>query len=565
MRHIPRRSLLGLSPLALCSCGKSDPYFGKTGPPSKQALIYAIASEPSSLDPAGALGGTEFYVLPALFDGLVSTDPESLEPRAALATHYEVNASLTEFTFYLRGHANPRGTRLPRPGSTAEPASWSDGHPVLAQDFVFAWRRMVDPSAANAYASSFYPVANAYEISQGKSRPESLGVQADGDFLLRVSLRRPAAHFLKLIGMPQFAPVPRHVVQGTGPSWAQPGRMVSSGPFLLHEWKPYERIVLRRNPWYFDASRVRLEEIRFLPVSDGATSVNLYKTGDAHAMHGRAVPPLWIPALRGRKDFQTTAALRSLFHAFNTTRPPFDNRLLRYACHMATNKREIVRWLDGGQTTASGVIPSFRGYQGIQSLPVVVGDGDYDVLSYNPAAARQLLVLAGVSKLAFDLTFPNRPKSKEIAQILQQQWRNNLGAEVRLVMLEWNAWNQTALSFDYSGVIESGIGAEYADPNTFFELFTGGYDGSGWSDSEFKRMVDAANATGDPAGRMARLANCEERLLREMPVLPLLFDSHSYLQKPYVHGMTPNALDIPQFRTAWIDTNWSRAHDDTGN
>lgn len=233
---------------------------------------------------------------------------------------------------------------MPRAGSAGNLASWSDGHPVLAEDFVFAWRRMVDPRAANTYASSFYPVANAYEISKGKSRPESLGVQADGDLLLRISLGRPAAHFLKLIGM-QFAPVPQHVVQGTGPSWAQPGRMVSSGPFLLHEWKPYDRIVLRRNPRYYDAARVRLEEILFLPISDGATSVNLYKTGEAHAMHGRAVPPVWIPALRRRNDFQTS--LRSGACSMRSTdaaavRPPAGALRLSHG-HKQARDRAVAR------------------------------------------------------------------------------------------------------------------------------------------------------------------------------------------------------------------------------
>jgi oligopeptide transport system substrate-binding protein len=396
----------------------------------------------------------------------------------------------------------------------------------------------------------------AISISEGRARPESLGIQADGDFALRINLRQPNAYFLKLIGMPHFAPVPRHVVEGSDSSWARPGRMVSSGPFLLHEWRPDDKIVLRRNPCYYNAGCVQLEEILFLPITDGVTSVNLYKTGEAHAMHGRAVPPLWIPALRGRKDFHTTPALRSLFYAFNTTKPPFDNRLARNAFNLATDKDEIVRFLGGGQRRAHGVIPPFAGYEGIRTLPIMAGGRSYDVLSHDPAAARELLGLAGISKLAFDLTFPNRPRSKEIAEILQQQWRTTLNAEVKLFAKDWNAWIRTALSLDYNGVIESGVGADYADPNTFFEFFTGRADGSGWNDSEFNRMIDAANAIADPVSRMEKLAACEEHLFRAMPVLPLFFDSYSYLQKPYVRGMTPNSLDVPQFRSTWIDTNW---------
>jgi oligopeptide transport system substrate-binding protein len=143
-----------------------------------------------------------------------------------------------------------------------------------------------------------------------------------------------------------------------------------------------------------------------------------------------------------------------------------------------------------------------------------------------------------------------------MAQILQSQWHTNLGVEVHLTMQEGNVWVQTLQLLAYRGAIEVGLGADYADPNSFFDNFDGRFDGSGWTDPEFRRLVDEANAELDHITRMRKLAKCEERLLRAMPVLPIFFDCYSYLQKPYVRGMAPNLFDIPQFRTAWIDTNW---------
>jgi oligopeptide transport system substrate-binding protein len=273
-------------------------------------------------------------------------------------------------------------------------------------------------------------------------------------------------------------------------------------------------------------------------------------------MHGRAVPPLWIPALRARKDFHSTPAYRSLFYAFNTTQPPFDNALVRYALQMATDKQEVTRFLDGGQTPARTVIPPFGEYHGTTTLSVEADGRDWDVLSYDPAGARELLRVANVESLTVDVTFPNRPRSKEIAEILQGQWHTNLGARVNLRIVERNVWMQTAISTSYQGVIESGQGPDYADPNGILDLFTSRSDGSGWIDAEFDRLLEAANAEGDATARMRKLAACEERLLRAMPVLPLFFDSYSYLEKPYVGGMTKNVLGVPQFKTAWIDTNW---------
>ena len=332
--------------------------------------------------------------------------------------------------------------------------------------------------------------------------------------------------------------------------------MPSCGPYLLHEWKPYDRVVLRKNPRYYSADRIHLDQILFLPIVDGATAVNLYKAGAVHAMHGRAVPPLWIPALRARRDFYSTPAYRSMFYEFNTTRPPFDNPLVRYAVHMATNQQEVVRFLAGGQVPARTVVPQLGGYRSATSVEVQAGGRTWDILSYDPDAARELLRIASAEQLHVEITFPRRTRSPEIAEILQSQWRVNLRARVTLNVLERNVWIQTIMSGAHRGVIESGWGPDYADPNGIFDLFTSRIDGSGWTDAEFNRMLDAANAEPDAAVRLRKLSECEKRLLLAMPVLPLFFDSYCYLEKPYVRGMTKNVLGVPQFKTARIETNW---------
>jgi ABC-type oligopeptide transport system substrate-binding subunit len=420
---------------------------------------------------------------------------------------------------------------------------------------VWNWQRIVDPGNGNACAVYLYPLANAKEINEGKAKPETLGAVADGSFTLRITLKAPAVHFLKLATLEGLAPAPRHAVEKHGRFWASPGLMPSCGPFLLHEWKPYERIVLRRNPRYHAASQVHLDEIRFLPIVDGATGVNLYKAGDVYTMHGRVVPPLWIPALRGRKDFYTTPAYRSLFYAFNTTKPPFDNVLVRYAFQMATDTQAVARFLEGGQTPARTVIPLFGGYPGVRSLLVEAGGRVWDVLSHDPSAARELLRMAKAESLSVTITFPNRTRSMEIAEILQDQWRTNLGVRVNLMMVETNVWLQMSPD-SYQGILESGTGADYADPNGIFDQFTGHLDGSGWVNAGFDQLVEAANSELDTTARMRKLVACEERLLRAMPVLPLFFDSYCCLEKPFVRGMTKNVLGLAQFKTAWIDTNW---------
>ena len=153
-RLIPRRAVLTLGPATLSSCGMREPYFGRSTPPGDQTPGLRIGGEPTSLDPATAVGGTEGDVFPALFEPLLSKDRDTLDPAAGLATHYRIDAGLMEFRFFLRGHPSPGGSRLPGAPDRCAAASWSDGRLVTAEDFVFAWRRLVDPANGGSYGFS---------------------------------------------------------------------------------------------------------------------------------------------------------------------------------------------------------------------------------------------------------------------------------------------------------------------------------------------------------------------------------------------------------------------------
>jgi oligopeptide transport system substrate-binding protein len=208
--------------------------------------------------------------MPALFEALLSRDPQTFEPRAALATHYEISADLTEFTFFLRGHPNPKGTKLPGAGGAPSTAFWSDGRPVTADDFVHAWRRIADPANGSCYAASLYPVLNGKEITEGKARPETLGVRAADPFTLRVSLKAPAAHFLKLASIDALAAVPRHAISSGGSSWTAAGRMPSCGPSST-SGSPTSALWFG-NPRYYDAAAPVPTRLSFCPSPTEARS-----------------------------------------------------------------------------------------------------------------------------------------------------------------------------------------------------------------------------------------------------------------------------------------------------
>jgi oligopeptide transport system substrate-binding protein len=575
--RISRGTLLSASPLALGACEAArGAYFGKTTPPPTPKLIYEIGGEPESLDPHQSLAGTETYVIASMFEGLVTWRPRTCEPIAGIATHYESSRDHRRFTFYLRGHSQPRGIRLPgmdtldweftrghqsRPARS--PARFSDGTVITAHDFVYSWRRAIHPGTATALVNFMFCVLHAPEINAGRRPVDELGARALDDYTLQVDMLSPAPFFLSLQFLPPFYVVPRQAIEaahlrGNEKSWTEPGRVVTSGPFTLGEWKPYEYVRLTKNPFYHDAAVVGLEEVVLLPVVNGDTNLNLYKAGEADSMLGKLVAPVFLPLLSRKRDFNTMPAFWTMFYVVNTTRPPFDNVLVRYALNMAVDKRAIARFLSAGQKPALGLVPALDGYPSTRSLPVDIGDVICDVLAYNPAAARELFAKAGVQRPRIEILYPNHPASQDVPLILRQQWQETLNADVVLVNQEQKVWHQNRNALQYKGVAERGWWGDYLDPNTFLDPFTSGPSiiGSGWSDSRYDTMLVQANAVGDPAVRMQKLAECERFLLRAMPILPLYHNVQVYLQKPYVRGLSPGLVDAVSFKYAWIDTNW---------
>jgi oligopeptide transport system substrate-binding protein len=268
---ISRRALVTSGPLALAGCGTGGKdHFGRSRVPASQRLVYLNRSEPASLDSVFVTTSKEINITQCLFVGLTENDPLTLVPRAALATHYETTAAGRFMTFYLRGHRRPKGIRLPgsHESLTAMPARWSDGVAITAHDFVYSWRRLIDPKTATGSTYLLFYVSNAKDINARRNASlQDLGVEAVDDFTLRVEFQSPAPFFLNIVSTGPLA-APLHVIQEGESFWTRPGRIVVSGPFHLEEWRSYDRVVLRKNPMYFNAGKVRLDEVRVLHVQE---------------------------------------------------------------------------------------------------------------------------------------------------------------------------------------------------------------------------------------------------------------------------------------------------------
>jgi oligopeptide transport system substrate-binding protein len=569
---ISRRSIL-TAPLALAGCASASPYFGRTTPPASQRLVHSNGEEPSSLDPAQSVGGNGDVIVAALLDSLTALDPFTLEPAAALATHYEVDSRGTQYTFFLRGHPRPRGIRLPnsdslpsefsrgrRAPSDRIPALWSDGKPITAEDFVYSWRRIVDPATAAPLAFYLTSLGNYDEIVKGLKPSTALAVHALDKFTFQVDLTAPTPWLLRLLWQPLLAAVPRQSIEaarqrGQESSWTEPAHYVSSGPFLLREWKPFDRVVLTKNPRYWEAQSVVMEEIVFFPISNGTTNVNLYQAGAMQSMNPRLIPPLFVPALRKKKDFGTSRALRTFSYTFNVAQPPLNRLMLRYALNLATDKVAIAAFLSAGQKPANGMVPPLPGYPPLQALPVSIGGRELNVLAFDPPAARELLRAEGIADLELSIIVAARNRSKEIAAIVQRQWLEHLGIRLNLNFQEETVWEQSFIQKQYQQVIEDTWTLFFEDPCDFLyqvgpaHMYT-------WTDPKFDEAFTQANSIVDQARRMNGLAACEAQLMKAMPSIPIFHDTWAYLEAPYLRGMKPNPFGAARFKYVWIDNNW---------
>lgn len=559
---LSRRDILaGTAAAFTAGCGVPESHPGR--------LRYLLRRFINTIDPVTS---PEDFILAALFEPLIQLHPETMEPMAGLAAHCLIENNGARYTFYLRGHSSPRGTPLPSAASLNPeftrgrraapcdvPARWSDGAVITAEDCVFSWRRYFDPASANPDAYNFYCVAGARDVIRGTIPPEQLGVRQLDRFTFQVDLVKPAPYFLLLCHSAYVTP--RHIIeqarrQGQESSWVQPGRIATSGPFQLAQFRPYDSTLVTRSPTYYDADFVGVEEIEFW-AADGATVVNLFHAGLADSMEGRVLPLQLAPVLKGQPALNVSAACASHGWRLNTNCPPLHNPVLRYALNMATDKEEIARFLGVGQIAAKTRVPPLPGYGSPTSLPVTVNGRECDVLAFNPHAAAELWATSPTAPSRLTLHYPARVDSRLLAEIQQQQWRLHLGLQVDLQAHEPTAFVRMAFQKgDFEGVAEDPYAALIPDPYDFLGAFN--TDCPTWSDPAFDAKLNAAAAIAGRAERMQQLAACESDLLRAMPVIPLYYDNWVYLERPDLHGLSLNPLGVPAFKYAWIDSNPNR-------
>ena len=493
-------------------------------------LVIINGAEPESLDPAIATGQADLRIITALFEGLTRYDPRTGEPVPGLAERWDCSGDGRTYRFHLRTNA-----------------VWSTGEPITAPDFVYSWRRVLEPATAAEYAGLLFYVKNAEDYNTGKLLdPTQVGVQALDARTLEVELVGPTAFFLNLCAIHTFAVVPRDYIERYGDRWlmARPSKV--SGPYGLEAWRLNDKVSLRRNPRYWDPARPKTERVDLLPITSPATALNLYETGAADIIWDKnLLPSELIDVLRRRPDCHMFDYLGTYFVRFNVTRRPFDDVRVRKAFALVVDKHRLVdKITKAGEKVASHYTPfgtaHYRPPRG---------------LGYDPEAGRRLLAEAGYAE---GKGFPPtqylfnagsgggaRPDNK-IAVELQEMWRKELGVEVELRQLEWKTYLAAQGRLDYDLCRSSWV-ADYNDANTFLDMFmsNNGNNRTGWKDARYDQLLREANQQVDGSRRAVLLESAEAILVREqVPVLPLYFyTGFTFYDPTKLAGIFPNVID----------------------
>ncbi len=449
----------------------------------KKILYLNNATEPTSFDPPVGFNSVSWNTLNNLLEGLTRLD-QSHEPKPAMAKEWEVSEDGQEYTFFLR-----------------EDANWSNGDPVTAQDFVYAWRHLLDPETASSAAFLGYFIKNGEAFNAGEASAEDVGVEAVDDKTFKVTLESPTGFFLDLVSNPAFFPV-NHKVAEENPDWhAEADTFVANGPFSLKEWNHDQNMVFEKNPEYWDADTVKLDEVHWAMVNDTNTEYQMYESGE---LDTSGIPSDLADQLLEGDDVTNEEQAGVYFYRFNVNEEPFQNKKIRKAFALAVNQQEIVDYITKNlEKPAYGFVSyGFTDHNG-EDFREVNGN----LIETNAEKAKQLLE-EGMKEEGYDelpqvtLSYNTSETHKSIAEYLQETYNKVLDVQVELENTEWNVFlqDQKDLKHQFS---RSSFLADYADPVNFLESFVtdSSMNRTGWSNEEYDQLIANAKSETDEAKR----------------------------------------------------------------
>ncbi|MEW5289199.1 oligopeptide ABC transporter substrate-binding protein OppA [Erwinia papayae] len=496
---------------------------------AKQELIKGNGSEVQSLDPHKIEGTPESNVSRDLLEGLVISDIQG-HPVPGVAESWD-NKDGKVWTFHLRKNAK-----------------WSNGEPVTAQDFVYSWQRLADPKTASPYASylQYGHLENIDDIIAGKKSPDTLGVKALDDHTLQVSLTESVPYFYKLLIHASMSPVYKPAVEKFGDKWTQPENWVGNGAYKLQTHIINERIVVVRNPDYWDNANTKLDKVTFLPISSEVSDVNRYFSDGGSDMTYNNMPIELFKKLQREnpKELHVDPYLCTYYYEINNQKPPFNDVRVRTALKLGLDRDIIVN-----KVLAQGQLPAWS-YTPPATDGAALIKPEWASWSQEKrnAEAKKLLAAAGYTAekpLSFELLYNTSDLHKKLAIAASSIWKKNLGVNIKLNNQEWKTFLDTRHQGTFD-VARAAWCADYNEPTSFLNtMLTGSSNNtSHYASPEFDKVMAAAGQASDEKSRSDLYAKAEQVLDKDSVIAPVYYYVNARLVKTYVGGYTgKDALD----------------------
>ena len=510
-------------------CGKS----GNTR--NEQVLRYALEAEPATLDPAVSTAIPESLVELQIFEGLTRLDAND-QPVPGVAEKWDVSPDGLTYLFHLRTNAK-----------------WSNGDPVTAQDFAFAWTRALNPETASENAYMLFPIKNGEAYNDKKLTADQVGIKVLDDYTLEVTLDKPTAYFLSLVSFHAFYPVNQKNITANPDSWAsEANTLVGNGPFKLSKWSHNGKIEFIKNDLYWDASAVKLTKMDW-PISDSQiTRLNMVEANQVDMI---VEPPVVEHDRLTREGLlKVSPTLGVYYYVFNTQKAPFDNVNVRKAFAQSINREKLVtNVIKGGKKPAySWVAPGLIN-------PVTAKDfreegGNYSI--ENADLAKKLLTEAGYPDgkglPPITLLFNTSELHKAIAEAMQEMWKQNLGVSVTLTNQESKVFLESRSQGEFQIARASWVG-DYADPMTFMDVFKDSSNDAQYTNPVYNNLVELSQSTNDQTTRMQAMHDAEKLLFDDAVIIPIYYTTQPYITKPYVKGYFWSVLGLADFKNAYIE------------
>ncbi|RCW81995.1 peptide ABC transporter substrate-binding protein [Phyllobacterium bourgognense] len=493
---------------------------------AEMVLHRGNSGEPQTLDQSQTSIDIEAFIVKDLYEGLTVYDANGkIVPGAAES--WTVSDDGTVYTFKIRDNAK-----------------WSDGSPVVAEDFIFSMRRVEDPKTAAGYANILYPIKNAEAINKGTVPVDQLGMKAINDKTLEITLERPTPFFIELLSHQTALPINKASFEKNGADFVKPGKLVGNGAFKLTEHVPNDHLTVVKNENYWDAANVKLDKVIFYPQEDQAAAVRRYEAGELDLVYNFSTDQIDRLRKANAKQVHVTPAFATYYYPFDTRTEPFNDVRVRRALSMSVDREFLSHDIfnDSKMPIYSLVPPGLENY----GEPSKADFASMSQLDREDKAV-ELMKEAGYGEggkpLNIEIRYNTNPNHQKAATAVADMWKKTFGANVTLTNLDISAHYAYLQEGGKFNVARAGWTADYADAENFLNLNVSSnktFNYGHYENPEFDALMKKSYEERDPAARSKILHEAEALLMRDQPIAPLVNDANFWLVADKVQGWGDN-------------------------